>query len=136
MKNYTEATSEAGRKFYLDFNTKGAFVMLNLLKFNKTANYPNSNTQISGEEAYNIYLKNIVPIFKSAGSEVLFYGNAKSYLIGPNNENWDTVLLMKHSSVEKFIEISKSQTYLNNSIHQKASLTDFRLLPIIESEIK
>jgi len=72
MKTYTEATSETGKKFYSNFNKKGKFVMLNLLKFNEIANYNSSeNIKTSGKEAYDLYLKNINPLLKNIGSTIL-----------------------------------------------------------------
>lgn len=134
MKTYTEATSETGKKFYSNFNKKGKFVMLNLLKFNEIANYNSSeNIKTSGKEAYDLYLKNINPLLKNIGSTILFYGDCKDYLIGPENEQWDKVLLVQHNSIEKFIAFSQSQAYLKQTIHLKASLFDSRLLPINES---
>jgi len=41
MENYLEATISAGKKFYNEFNGKGPFILLNLLKFKKVADYTN-----------------------------------------------------------------------------------------------
>ena len=69
------------------------------------------------------------------GSSILFYGSCKDFLVGPENENWDAVLFIKHHSVEKFITFSQSDIYLKHAKHQEASLLNFRLLPILKSNI-
>ena len=68
MNKHITATPESGKKFYMDFHQKGKVVMLNLLKFREKADYTNlenikPETEISGEEAYEIYMEKTVPEF-------------------------------------------------------------------------
>lgn len=135
MDTYIEATFEAGKKFYLDFNQKGKIVMLNLLKFNNIANYKNLDTikpnkDISGSEAYALYMDHTLPLLKKAGSRILFHGSSSHFLIGPEHEKWDAILLVEHESVTKFMEFAKDKVYLKNIGHRTAALKDSRLLPI------
>jgi len=110
------------------------FVMLNLLKFKDFADYKTTkNIKETGQEAYLVYLNNIKPLLIDIGSSILFYGDCNSFLVGPEYEKWDAVLLVKHATVEKFIAFSQSEMYLKETIHLKASLLDSRLLPISES---
>ncbi|RCS28520.1 DUF1330 domain-containing protein [Polaribacter sp. WD7] len=137
MKKHLEASPESGKKFYMDYVNKGKIVMLNLLKFHIEADYTNSEelkpkSKISGEEAYNLYMENTLPELKNIGSEIIYYGKSTNFLIGPDSENWDAVLLMKHKSVEKFMAFSQSKVYLNNVGHRMAGLADSRLLPTTE----
>lgn len=137
MKQYIDATELAGREFFKDFNQKGKFTMLNLLKFNAIADYSELSfiqpmESITGEEAYTIYMEHTIPHLKKAGSRILFYGSSNSFLIGPENEKWDVVLLVEHESVENFITFSQNKDYLKYSGHRKAALSDSRLLPIAQ----
>lgn len=96
MENYIETTAELGKQFYLDFNGRGKLVMLNLLKFKKIADYSRlkyfeSKEQISGKEAYQLYITNVAPELEKVGSKILFSGINKNYLIGPVSESWDAV---------------------------------------------
>jgi len=134
MQTYTKATPKAGHDFYKNFNKKGSFVMLNLLKFKDFTDYT-STSQITGKEAYNLYLKGIQPLLKEMGSMILFYGKGYDFLVGPENEKWDATLLVQHPSVEKFIAFSQSDAYLTHAIHLKAALLDSRLLPLSESTL-
>jgi len=59
---------------------------------------------------------------------------SKNFLIGPEHEAWDAILLVEHESVEKFIAFSQNKDYLKNAGHRTAALEDSRLLPITEKE--
>jgi len=140
MEKYIDATENTGKEFYLNFIQKGKIVMLNLLKFKPKADYTNSESlkpqnDISGEDAYKIYTNNITEELNKNNSRTIFYGKSKSFLIGPEFEKWDAVLLVEHQSVETFIEFSKSQAYLDNVGHRTAALEDSRLLPTNEISI-
>ncbi|MGY6650483.1 DUF1330 domain-containing protein [Wenyingzhuangia sp. IMCC45574] len=134
MKNYIDASPELGKKFYLDFHNKGKIVMLNLLKFKPTADYTNlellkPNQEISGEEAYQLYLKKTLPELEKAGSRIIYYGKSNHFLIGPESEKWNAILVVEHESVVKFMEFAQNKEYLKNAGHRTAALEDSRLLP-------
>lgn len=140
MDKFIDATENAGKEFYLNFIQKGKIVMLNLLKFKPKADYSDFESlkpkeKISGEKAYKIYMDNTVEELNKKNSRVLFYGTSKSFLIGPESEKWDAVLLVEHQSFETFIAFSKSKAYLNNVGHRTAALEDSRLLPSTEINI-
>lgn len=136
MKTHIDVTQEAGKSFYLK-ETNGSIVMLNLLKFKKIADYSLSKTlepenEISGEEAYQLYINNMPSFFKEAGSEILFKGKGGSFLIGPETEKWDLVLLVKHKNKKSFLDFASNPDYLKIAGHRTAALEDSRLLPIEE----
>lgn len=138
MNKYINATEVTGKEFYLDFLQKGKIVMLNLLKFKSKADYTNieliqpQRDNITGEEAYKIYTDNTLEELNKIGSRILFYGESKNFLIGPESEKWDAVLLVEHQSVQTFMGFSQSKAYLNNVGHRTAGLEDSRLLPTTE----
>lgn len=137
MKQHLMVTPEAGKKFYLDFSQKGKVVMLNLLRFKLKADYSSLDSiapenQISGREAYDLYMEATLPHLEKAGSQVLFYGDSKNFVIGPEQEEWDAVLLVEYESVLKFMEFARDKEYLKTSGHRTAALEDSRLLPISE----
>lgn len=139
MDKYIDVTQESGRAFYQEFYSKGKIVMLNLLRFKKVADYTNLESikpseEISGEEAYNLYMKYTLPHLKNAGSKLLFLGESNNFLIGPSQENWDLVLLVEHESVEAFMKFAENKEYLKTAGHRKAAIVDSRLLPISENK--
>lgn len=141
MEKHIEATLEAGRKFYNDFNQSGKIVMLNLLRFKSSADYTNleslkPNREISGAEAYQLYMNNTLPFLTKAGGSVIFYGKSNSFLIGPESEKWDAVLLVEHQSISEFMAFAENKEYLKIAGHRTAALENSRLLPITEKGIK
>ncbi len=137
MDRYVEVTQEAGKQFYLEYIGKGPVVMLNLLRFREKADYTdldalNPGTEISGKDAYKLYMKHTQPAIEKIGSKVLFFGSANQFLIGPTTETWDAVLLVEHPSVEAFMAFAQDKEYLKTLGHRTAALEDSRLLPITQ----
>lgn len=134
---YLTPSQEAGRKFIM--RKMGAHViMLNLLQFRDIADYSASpelkpKKPISGKEAYQLYMDFTLPFLKESGGEILFMGEGGNYLIGPSDEKWDAVLLIKQKSVESFLAFESNQEYLKGLGHRTAALADSRLLPINET---
>ena len=112
-------------------------VMLNMLSFREIADYsatPNlaPESPISGEEAYRRYSVHTLPLLQAAGGSVEYSGTGGRYLIGPDDESWDLVLLVRHRSVEAFMAFATDEEYLAGSGHRTAALDDSRLLPLAD----
>jgi len=139
MKRYLKVKPESGKDFYLNYHNKGKVVMLNLLKYRAKADYSKlkeiqPKKEVSGEEAYQLYMDNVLPELKKVGSKIIFYGNSESFLIGPEAEKWDAVLLVEHESASKFIAFAQNENYLKYEGHRTAALEDSRLLPVSEKQ--
>jgi hypothetical protein len=111
--------------------------MLNLLRFRSTADYSLTPelapaTAISGEVAYRLYMEHTLPHLEKSGGEVLFFGQGGQFLIGPSEERWDAVLLVRQVSVSAFVAFASNQEYLAGIGHRLAALEDSRLLPLSE----
>ena len=57
-----------------------------------------------------------------------------NFLIGPNDEYWDAVLLVKQNSVNSFIAFESNEAYMKGISHRTAALEDSRLLPVTETK--
>lgn len=141
MERYLEATPDAGKEFYQNFRQKGRIVMLNLLRYRQIADYSKlgmikPEEKISGEKAYGLYMDHTLPLLEEVGSKIIFYGSSRSFIIGPDYEKWDQVLLVEHESIAKFIEFAHNKEYLKYSGHRTAALEDSRLLPMTENKLK
>lgn len=139
MEKYLEHKPESGKIFYQNFVGKGKVVMMNLLKFKSIADYSDieklrPDHDITGKEAYELYMKYTLPVLDKAGSKIVFFGDSHNFLIGPTHERWDAVLLVEHESVEKFLAFSQNEDYLKTAGHRTAALEDSRLLPISEKK--
>ncbi|NND06382.1 MAG: DUF1330 domain-containing protein [Saprospiraceae bacterium] len=131
---FLDATQEAGKAFYRR-QIEGSVVMMNLLKFRQIADYSGDQDlapshEVSGEEAYRLYMKHTLPFLLAAGGEVIFRGKAGPFLIGPAAEDWDLVLLVRHQSVSKFLAFANDDEYQSGIGHRTAALIDSRLLPL------
>ena len=132
---YLEPTQESGRDFMMR-GIEGEVVMLNLLRFRDVADYSATpelepDTPISGADAYQVYIDHTLPHLRESGGDVEFMGEGGSFLIGPFDERWDMVLLVRHKSVQTFMSFASNEAYLGGMGHRLAAISDSRLLPII-----
>lgn len=115
-------------------------VMLNLLQWHENANYPQdtSHQPCSGREAY---LQRYVPAFrpiaeKRGGSTVVYIGKPAATLVGPDENKYDVVALVKYPNIDVFRRIVSSEEYKANAApHRIAALRDWRLVVTIENEV-
>ena len=138
QENFLIPTQDSGREFMMR-NIKGPVVMLNMLRFREIADYTDypelsPKAPISGEQAYQLYIKHTIPFLEASGGEILFMGKGGSYLVGPAGEKWNAVMMIRQSSVENFIAFQSDKAYMAGIGHRTAALEDSRLLPLIEEE--
>lgn len=112
--------------------------MLNLLRFKEIADYSTNpelspERPISGKEAFQKYIDHTLPFLTRSGGELLFLGEGGDYFVGPADEKWDMVMLVKQKSVESFFAFASDPECMKVNGHRTAAITDSRLLPIIES---
>lgn len=128
-------TRESAASLFSDSTFAGPVVMLNLLRFREVADYSASpelapDEPISGRAAYARYSEHTLPLLQAAGGEVLFAGRAGHPVIGPQDERWDQVLLVRYPSREAFASFTGDETYLAGAGHRTAALVDSRLIPM------
>ena len=134
---YLEPTQKAGRAFVLR-GIEGGVTMLNLLRFRAVADYSAHpelapEVPISGAEAFDRYIQHTLPYLHESGGELLFLGEGGPFLIGPESERWDLVMLVRQSSVQSFLAFESHEPYRVGLGHRTAALEDARLLPIVEA---
>jgi predicted RNase H-like HicB family nuclease len=133
---YLEPTQQSGRALVMR-QIPGNVVMLNLLRFREIADYSATpelapNTPISGAAAFQRYIEHTLPYLRETGGDLLFLGAGGAFLIGPQAERWDMVMLVRQDSVESFLAFASHQAYLAGMGHRTAALEDSRLLPLSE----
>ena len=138
MQTYLDPSQEQGRAFFTR-NIAGSVVMLNLLRFRAIADYSAApalrpDAPISGEDAYRRYMEHTLPFLKASGGELLFYGSGGEFLIGPADERWDAVMLVRQASVSSFLAFASNREYLAGMAHRVAALEDSRLLPLFQAQ--
>ena len=139
MTDYLEPTQEAGRAFF-QRGIAGPVVMLNLLRFRAVADYASNPelalpTPISGAEAFERYVAHTLPYLERSGGSLMFLGEGGPNLIGPADECWDRVMLVRQSSIQSFLAFAQDPGYLAGLGHRTAALADSRLLPLVEMPV-
>lgn len=118
-------------------NITGEVVMLNLLRFREIADYSkhpelDPGERISGRKAYRKYALHTLPLLEAAGGALLYSGNGGDFLIGPSGKGWDQVLLVRHKSIQAFMNFASDKNYMMGAGHRTAALSDSRLLPLVD----
>jgi hypothetical protein len=114
----------------------GEVVMLNLLRFREVADYSASpelatSAGISGREAFQKYIDHTLPILRASGGDLDFLGEGGKYLIGPQEERWDLVMLVRQKSLAEFMAFATNEVFLTSLGHRTAALEESRLLPLV-----
>ncbi|MBA3871449.1 MAG: DUF1330 domain-containing protein [Anaerolineae bacterium] len=134
--SYLEPTQESGRAFMMR-QMQGSVIMLNLLRFRETADYSATPelapaTAISGADAFQLYIDHTLPYLRETGGDLVFLGKGGAFLIGPQDERWDLVMLVRQQSTESFLAFASHEAYLAGMGHRTAAIEDSRLLPLTE----
>lgn len=113
---YLNPTQESGRGF-IQRGIQGQVVMLNLLRFREYADYTATpdlapTSPISGEAAFQLYIEHTLPHLKKSGGDIIFLGKGGPFLIGPESERWDFVMLIQQNSAEDFLAFASNPEYL------------------------
>lgn len=132
-------TQQAGREFVMR-GLAGDIVMLNLLNLlclREVADYTANPelapvTPISGAEAFDRYIRHTLPFLRDSGGELQLLGRGGPWLIGPEWERWDLVMLVRQRSVEAFLAFAQHEAYLAGIGHRTGAIEDSRLLPLTD----
>jgi hypothetical protein len=139
MVEYFLEPTQASGAYLFQRGITGQVIMLNLLRLKKVADY-SSNPElapeepISGRQAFQKYIDYTIPFLRASNGEIVLLGEGGKFFIGPSDEQWDIVLLVKQNSVEDFFDFASNTEYLTGLGHRTAAIMDSRLLPIVEQK--
>ena len=130
---HIEPTRNAIEEF-LARDLQGPVSMLNLLRFREVADYSRSpdlapEDEVAGDVAYQTYAAAVAPMLEDVGGEVVVTARGGPNLIGPTDEHWDLLLLVRYPDVTAFLSMTTSAEYLAIVGHRTAALAASRLLP-------
>lgn len=113
----------------------GPLDVLTLLRFRDVADYVRTpdlapEAPISGEAAYEEYEAMIRPVLDRLDSKVLYDGHPTRMLIGPPDEVWDRIAIVRHVSVPTMLGFAEHPEFLSAIGHRQAALADCRVMPI------
>ena len=97
--------------------------MVNLLKFKEKAQYPDKReTDLSGEEAYAIYGKEVVGHLAKVGGIPIFRGKVDRLRLVEGEELWDKVAIAMYPSRKAMLEMISDPDYIQSAQHRVAGL--------------
>lgn len=121
----------------LERRLSGPVTMLNMLRFRDVADYGATPDlapaePITGRQAYDLYIEHTLPFLHESGGSLALLGDGGHFFIGPVDERWDLVMVVRQSSIEDFFAFAENEAYLEGIGHRTAALVDSRLLPVQE----
>jgi uncharacterized protein (DUF1330 family) len=118
----------------LESDFSGPVSMLNLLKYKTKAVYDDGrDSDLTGEQAYNLYGEQMREFVMARGGKFTFYGSARHLMIGAVDVLWDSVAIVKYPSKEEFIAIATAPEVAGFGVHRAAGLEGQILIATSES---
>ncbi len=108
---------------FLDPGFLGPIHMINLLKFRPRALYEDGrDSDLTGEEAFNIYSRKVNELVRASGGDVTFISKIVRLEIGEAEQLWDRVILASYPSRKIMLDIMSSERMREIAIHRTAGL--------------
>ncbi|MCB0868404.1 MAG: DUF1330 domain-containing protein [Solirubrobacterales bacterium] len=109
-----------------DSEDDSPIVMVNLLRFKDQADGIDEGR--SGAEAYGIYGQKIASYLEEVGGKVLLAVACEDSIIGPEEAEWDMVILVQYPSRKAFLKMITDPGYLKEHEHRVSGLAETRLI--------
>ena len=98
-------------------------LMVNLLKFKDKAEYEDGRaTNLTGREAYEIYVTETREHLANVGAELILGGEVNRLLLGEVEELWDAFGVARYPSRKAMIAMARNPAYLESEKHRAAGL--------------
>ncbi|HKK36013.1 MAG TPA: DUF1330 domain-containing protein, partial [Paracoccaceae bacterium] len=88
----------------------------------------------TGAEAYANYGRDSAPVLKRVGGSILWRGDFRTVLIGPEDERWDAVFVARYPSASAFLAMVTDPEYQEAVKHRQAAVLTSRLIRTAPSE--
>ncbi|MBT54045.1 MAG: DUF1330 domain-containing protein [Mameliella sp.] len=106
--------------------------MLNLVRLRDIAQYPQGHEQagspLTGAEAYRLYGKHSGPILARVGGAIVWRGEYRTTLAGPEGDHWDHVFVARYPTAHAFLAMVTDPDYQRAVVHRQAAVQDSRLI--------
>lgn len=114
---------------FRDRKTGDPIFMLNLLKFKAKAEYKDQReTDLTGRQAYALYGAGFDTVMAPLGTEIIYSGEIRGFLIGFGEDDWDSVALIKYPSTDVMLGMFRNESYQQIQVHREAALEGQLLL--------
>jgi len=98
-------------------------LMVNLLKFKDKAEYEDGRaTNLTGREAYEIYVTETREHLANVGAELILGGEVNGLLLGEVEELWDAFGVARYPSRKAMISMARNPAYIESEKHRAAGL--------------
>ena len=98
-------------------------LMVNLLKFKDKAEYEDGRaTNLTGREAYEIYVTETREHLANVGAELILSGEVSGLLLGEVEELWDAFGVARYPSRKAMIAMARNPAYIESEKHRAAGL--------------
>ena len=98
-------------------------LMVNLLKFKDKAEYEDGRaTNLTGREAYEIYVTETREHLANVGAELILSGEVNGLLLGEVEELWDAFGVARYPSRKAMIAMARNPAYIQSEKHRAAGL--------------
>ncbi len=97
--------------------------MVNLLKFKDKAEYKDGRqTDLKGQEAYQIYAKEVQQHLQKVGGKIIFSGEVSRLVLGEVEELWDWVAIAEYPNKKAMLSMMMDKEYQTSEEHRSAGL--------------
>ncbi|MCH2478519.1 MAG: DUF1330 domain-containing protein [Gammaproteobacteria bacterium] len=104
-------------------DTKTTIHMVNLLKFKGKAEYEDGRqTDLTGQEAYQIYAKEVQGHLQKVGGKLIFSGQVSRLMLGEVEELWDWIAIAEYPSRKAMRSMIMDKDYRKSEEHRSAGL--------------
>ena len=104
-------------------DTKTTIHMVNLLKFKDKAEYEDGRqTDLTRQEAYQIYAKEVQGHLQKVGGKLIFSGQVSRLLLGEVEELWDWIAIAEYPSRKAMRSMIMDKDYRKSEEHRSAGL--------------
>ena len=104
-------------------DTKTIIHMVNLLTFKNKADYKDGRqTDLTGEEAYRIYAKEVQEHLRKVGGKMIFSGEVSRLVLGEVEELWDWVAIAEYPNKKAMRSMIMDKEYQKSEEHRSAGL--------------
>ena len=98
-------------------------LMVNLLKFKDNAEYEDGRaTNLTGREAYEIYVTETREHLANVGAELILGGEVNGLLLGEVEDLWDAFGVARYPSRKAMITMARNPAYIESEKHRAAGL--------------
>lgn len=122
-------------KAFFGSDEAGPIWMLNLIRYRKKAKYEDG-AAATGAQAYDAYLKAAGEFLAAVGGKMIWSGEPRHIVIGPEDEQWDKCFVIEYPSVAAFGAMIKNPGYQAIVHHRTAAVKESRLIHLRPSGLK